>query len=72
MSSLSRRLMRTGLRRGLLEGSGAWLAVGAAAVVIRVARRAMARRPEIVYSERLAPGEGLMIQHLPGAAKMEA
>jgi hypothetical protein len=55
-------LVRRGLRRGLLEGSNLWLAVGAAAFVVRFISRA--EEPKLV-SERLALGESIVVTHLP-------
>lgn len=57
------RLMRTGLRRGMVGGSRPWLWVGLAAGFVQVARRLWAREP-ITESVRLKPGESLEIRHL--------
>lgn len=59
------RLMRTGLRRGLRTGSRPWLAVGAAAGLLRVVRWAVARREDVVLREELPPGAALEIRHRP-------
>lgn len=56
------RLMRTGLRRGLLEGSQGWLYVGVAAVAWRVMRRVLVQEPETIYSTELKPGQGIEIR----------
>jgi hypothetical protein len=62
------RLMRTGLRRGLLEGSQGWLYVGVAAVALRVMRRVLVQQPETIYSTELKPGQAIEIRtHRPGA-----
>jgi hypothetical protein len=59
--------IRRGLRRGLMEGSQLWLAVGAAALGVRVLRRLASRGKPVVVTERLGPGESLVIRHLmPG------
>ena len=58
-----KRLMRTGLRRGLLGGSRPWLVVGAGAAGLRIVRRLTASKPEVVYSEELVPGTTLLISH---------
>jgi hypothetical protein len=55
------RLARTGLRRGLLEGSRAWLVVGVSASVVQLVRRA-ANEPEVVERVVLSPGEGIEIR----------
>lgn len=58
-----KHLAATGLRRGLVDGSRGWLAVGLAAGSLRVAKRLWARQP---VTERfdLRPGETLEIRHL--------
>jgi hypothetical protein len=56
------RLVRTGLRRGVLEGSRGWLYVGLAAGGLRLLRRAVAPEPTTVYRAELKPGEGLEIR----------
>jgi hypothetical protein len=55
------RLSRTGLRRGLLEGSRGWLYVGLAATTVRVLRRVLAE-PEVVERFELRPGEAVEIR----------
>jgi len=60
-AELVARLSRTGLRRGLMEGSRGWLYVGVAATVLRVARRALAE-PEAVERFELKPGESIEIR----------
>jgi hypothetical protein len=58
--------IRRGLRDGLVGGSRLWLALGAAAVGVRVVQLATARKP-VVVTERLAPGEAILVRHfLPG------
>jgi hypothetical protein len=58
--------IRHGWRRGLIGGSQAWLAVGAAALGVRVLQRLAAGKPVIV-TERLDPGESIIVRHLlPG------
>ena len=56
-------LTRLGIRRGLLGGSRAWMAVGVAAVAVRLLRRMASRGPEVVYCEPLDPGQRLLISH---------
>jgi hypothetical protein len=46
-------------------GSGPWLAVGVAAVGIRLLRWLTRRPAPTVVSEVLRPGETLVISHLP-------
>jgi hypothetical protein len=56
---------RQATRRGILGGSRAWTAVWALILAVRVARRLLRAKPDVVYSERLQPGESLLITHLP-------
>jgi hypothetical protein len=58
-----RLAMRHGFRRGLLGGSQLWMAVGAVALGVRVMQRLGSRKP-VVVTERLAPGQTLVIEHL--------
>ena len=55
--------MRQGFRRGVLQGSRPWLVVGGVAVGMKVLRKLSGSEPEVVYSEKLAPGESLVIAH---------
>lgn len=61
-----RFLVRRGLRRGLMDGSRAWLVAGAAAGVVMLARRVLDEPPEVVFREQLEPGDGLLVRVLPG------
>lgn len=63
MARLVRRLMREGWRRGVLGGSPAWTAAGGLAVLGYLAGKAWHREPEVVFSEKLAPGQALRILH---------
>jgi hypothetical protein len=63
--SFLRPLARQGLRRGLLEGRRGWLVVGLTATGLRLVGRIMARKPEVVYSAELKPGERIEIRALP-------
>lgn len=53
--------MRAGLRRGLLGGSRPWIVVGGVALGLRALGRLAAHEPEVVFCERLSPGETLVI-----------
>jgi hypothetical protein len=61
------RALRYGMRRGfdlgLLEGSRGWVVIGGAALLAHLAGRAMSRRPETVFFERLQPGDAIQIVH---------
>lgn len=59
------RLARTGLRKGLLEGSSGWLAAGIGAGALALARHVVASAPEVVFRSELLPGEGIEIRTLP-------
>jgi hypothetical protein len=58
---LAARLAKTGMRRGVMEGSRGWLYVGVAATAFRVARRVFAEPEEIEVFE-LKPGETVEIR----------
>jgi hypothetical protein len=62
------RIARTGLRKGLLEGSRGWLVAGIGAGAFAIARRVVANHPETVFRSELKPGEGLVIRTLPPKA----
>ena len=54
-------LRSRGLTRGLLEGNRLWLVLGAAAWLVRGAKWAWRRPPEVVFVEELDAGETLVI-----------
>lgn len=54
-------LLRQAFRRGVLGGSRPWLVMGGVALGLRVLRKVTGSQPEVVYSEKLAPGESLVI-----------
>jgi hypothetical protein len=58
-----RQGMRRGFDRGLVGGSRGWVIVGGAALLSHLAGRAMHREPEVVFSEKLQPGEAVRITH---------
>jgi hypothetical protein len=60
-ATLVARLAKTGLRRGVFEGSRGWLYVGVAATAFRIARRVLAE-PEAVEVFELKPGESVEIR----------
>lgn len=59
-----RTLFRTGVRKGVFGGSRPWLVIGAFAGGIRLLGRMAAREPEVVYCEKLEPGQRVVISHL--------
>lgn len=60
-SLLLGRLSRTGMRRGLFEGSRGWLYLGLAASALRVARFVLSES-EVVETVELKKGEGIEIR----------
>ncbi len=69
MRALLRFLIRAGLRRGwrygVVDGNRAWVALGGVALVGHLAGRALSRTEEVVFREKLHPGESFRITHLP-------
>ncbi|MCU4184652.1 hypothetical protein K6U06_09800 [Acidiferrimicrobium sp. IK] len=69
MRRLFRAAIRYGLRagwsRGVLDGNRAWIAVGGVAVLGHLLGRVSGAEPDVVFSEKLAPGESFRITHLP-------
>lgn len=65
VASILARLVRTGLRKGLRDGSRPWLYVGVAAGSVSLLRRVAARRPETLLVTELQPGETLQISAAP-------
>lgn len=59
------RIARTGVRRGLRDGSRTWLLTGVAAGALELLRRALADSPEVVYQAELQPGERLEVRTIP-------
>ena len=53
--------MKAGFRRGVVGGSTAWTAAGGLALIGYLAGRAWHKEPEVVFSEKLAPGQTLQI-----------
>jgi hypothetical protein len=66
------RIARTGLRRGLRNGSRPWLVAGVTAGALELVRRALAEQPELVYDAELQPGERLEIRTIPGDVEQNA
>jgi hypothetical protein len=56
-------LVRRGLRRGLLGGETVWLVLGGGALAVRLAARALRKKDDLVFSEKLGQGESLVITH---------
>ena len=63
MQKLIQLALRNGLRRGLLGGSRPWLIIGGVAAGIRILRKIAGSEPVVVFSEKLEPGDSLVIAH---------
>ncbi|QXC62047.1 hypothetical protein KSP35_04335 [Aquihabitans sp. G128] len=66
---------RAGISRGLFGGSKGWFYVGTGLWTLRTVRRMAERKPELLLSEELKPGQRLVIANgratldtVPGAA----
>jgi hypothetical protein len=64
MTRLIGRLARTGLRRGLLEGSRTWLIVGVTATALRAAQRILTE-PTVTATLDLQTGDAVEIRAVP-------
>jgi hypothetical protein len=62
MGWLIGRLVRTGVRRGLRDGSRGWLYVGITAAAVGVLRRIFTEAPETVFETELEPGRGIEVR----------
>ena len=63
MGAVLRTLARTGFRRGVGGAGGrAWLGVGVAAATIQFLRRKK-DEPKVTYTEKLEPGQKMIITH---------
>ena len=60
-----RRLMRTGLRKGVFQGSRTWMTIGLVAGGLRLLRRLARNEPEVVLCEELPEGGVLLISNQP-------
>jgi hypothetical protein len=58
------RLARTGLRKGVFEGSRPWLYTGVVALAVRILAR-FREKDETVFKGELEPGRGLEIRVVP-------
>ncbi len=56
-------LIRLGFARGI-GGSRGWLALGVTAGGLHMLRKAVKRDADVVYLEKLLPGQSMVIQHL--------
>ena len=58
---LLRSAERRGINRGLFGGNRGWLYVGTGLWTVRTVRRLAERKPEILISEELEPGQRIVI-----------
>lgn len=64
MAKPTRRLLMTkAVTNGFLGGSRFWTAVGTLGIAMKVLKKITRDDPEVVYSERLSPGETILISH---------
>ena len=66
IDSVARRLVRRGLRQGLLEGNAMWLVVAASAWLVRLLMRP---DKEQIVRERLRVGETITVVHRPAPSR---
>ena len=59
------RIARTGLRRGLRDGSRPWLVAGITAGALELVRRMFSEKPKVVYQAELGSGERLIVRTIP-------
>ena len=64
MGWLVGKLIKTGFKRGVFEGSKGWLYVGGTAALLRLARRLLVEAPETVYESEIKPGEAIEVRTL--------
>lgn len=60
---MRRYLMGRALSRGFLGGSRFWTIVGTLGIAMRVLKKVAGDQPEVVFREKLAPGQTLLISH---------
>jgi len=66
IDSVARRLVRRGLRQGVLEGNALWLVIAAVAWLVRLLLRP---DKEQVIRERLRVGESITVVHQPAPGR---
>ena len=64
LDRLLRRGVRTGMQRGLGDGSAPWLAIGALALGVRLLRWMARPAAPTIVRELLEPGQAILITHL--------
>ncbi len=67
-TNVKRTIRMNGIRKGLLGGSRFWFAVFLAGLVLRWSDKVTKRgEMPVKFSERLAPGEQMIIRHIESA-----
>jgi hypothetical protein len=64
-------LRRNAIYKGLLGGRRGWMAVGVVVWGVRLFRKALGRNEEIVATEKLQPGESLILTTIPQRTRAE-
>ncbi len=62
-------LIRRGLKKGVVGGSRAWLAIAVLAAVVKLVGRLVRREEVLVMREELPEGASLLISNGPSAPK---
>jgi hypothetical protein len=65
VNRLLRAGMRAGWSRGVQGGSQAWVVVGAASLVGHLARKALKREDEVIWSGEVGRDQVVTVRHLP-------
>ncbi len=65
MNRLLRMGMRAGFTRGVQGGNRAWLVVGGFSLLGHLARKALKRDEEVLWSGTVGPDQVLTVRHLP-------
>lgn len=60
---IGRLLLQRAFRKGFLGGSRFWTVLGTVGVAMRVLKKVTRDKPEVAFSERLEPGETIVISH---------
>ena len=63
MLKVLRFLSRVGIARGFMGGSRAWTVVATVALTMRAMKKVFGGTPDIAYTEKLGPGDCLVITH---------
>jgi len=71
LTSLGTYLRAGSIRKGLIGGSSGWMLIGALVWVPRLLRRVLGRRPEVIATERVEAGQGLVIHSYRPASRRD-